>query len=229
MNNKYYIYRHLKPDCGEVFYIGMGTKYCIKTFKQEFNRAFATKNRNKFWNNVYNKYGFDVEIMFECNDLEKTKQKEIEFIHLYGRRDKGNGTLTNLTDGGDYGHDNDYNKENNPNWNNRWSNEQKEKLSKKKKKYYETRSGYGKGKTLEEIHGNEEACEIKKKMRANHADFSNDNHPRAKKVKCLQDDCYNNTIYPTIKSCAIKHGYNYHHTISEHANGNRINNKFKFV
>lgn len=32
--------------------------------------------------------------------LEQLKEKEIEFIKLYGRINQGNGTLANLTDGG---------------------------------------------------------------------------------------------------------------------------------
>lgn len=41
------------------------------------------------------------EILFDNISVENAKLKEIEFINLYGRSDLGNGTLCNLTDGGD--------------------------------------------------------------------------------------------------------------------------------
>lgn len=48
----FYVYRHIRRDTGEVFYIGKGFK----------NRAYSFLNRNPYWHNIVNKCGFDVEI-----------------------------------------------------------------------------------------------------------------------------------------------------------------------
>ena len=44
---------------------------------------------------------YEIEILFDDITYEEAKLKEIEFIKLYGRIDLNNGTLANLTDGGD--------------------------------------------------------------------------------------------------------------------------------
>lgn len=54
--------------------------------------------------------------------------------------------------------------EGNPNYGHRWTELQKENVSKKLKDYYKTHDCYLKGKTFEEIHGEEKAREIKKKL-----------------------------------------------------------------
>lgn len=101
---KHYLYRHIRLDTGEPFYIGIGTKN-----KQDLNsnlysvlyrRAYC-KSRNNLWKNIINKTPYEVEILLESNDYEFIKQKEIEFILLYGRRDCCGGLLSNLSDGGD--------------------------------------------------------------------------------------------------------------------------------
>jgi hypothetical protein len=87
------LYRHIRLDTNEVFYIGIGKKE---------KRAYERGNRrNAFWKAVVNKTDYDVEILLESDDYEFIKQKEIEFIALYGRRNLGRGSLVNLTDGGD--------------------------------------------------------------------------------------------------------------------------------
>jgi len=97
------MYRHVRLDKNEVFYIGIGTKdsrdYRMHT--SEYNRAFSKKNRSKYWKNIVNKANYKVEILLESNDYGFIKQKEIEFIKLYGRRDLGLGDLVNNTNGGD--------------------------------------------------------------------------------------------------------------------------------
>jgi hypothetical protein len=99
MTGKYYIYRHIRPDKNEVFYIGRGMEYKRST---PLRRAYATKRRNDFWNRIVNKNSgkFDVEIMFWAEERDIILEKEKEFIKLYGLRKNG-GTLVNLTDGGD--------------------------------------------------------------------------------------------------------------------------------
>jgi hypothetical protein len=87
-----YVYRHIRLDNGNPFYIGIG--------KNE-SRAYSTKGRSKFWQKIVDKCGYEVEILFDDLDYEQAKLKEQEFISLYGRANTCNGLLCNLTDGGD--------------------------------------------------------------------------------------------------------------------------------
>lgn len=84
------IYRHLKPN-GEVFYIGIGS----------LKRAFSDKGRNRFWERVAIKCGYEVQILKSNLSWEEAAELEIYLISFYGRRDLGTGTLVNLTEGGD--------------------------------------------------------------------------------------------------------------------------------
>lgn len=107
---KYYLYRHIRLDKNEPFYIGIGTKRKtkgnsskkIKSHYWIYDRAYS-KNRksSKIWNLIANKTEYIVEIVLESDDLELIKKKEQEFIKLYGRIDLKTGTLANMTDGGD--------------------------------------------------------------------------------------------------------------------------------
>lgn len=105
MLNKYYLYRHIRLDKNEPFYIGIGSKPPVidkhGNFKSEYSRAFSFSKRTKYWKNIVAKTEFEVEIMLESESHEFIKEKEIEFIALYGRKDLGKGILCNLTDGGD--------------------------------------------------------------------------------------------------------------------------------
>lgn len=94
----FYIYRHIRPDKNEVFYIGKGCWFS----KGHSNRAYDKKSRNKWWKRVVEKNGgnYEVEIIYECFTQEEVNKKEIEFIALYGKKCNG-GTLVNMTDGGD--------------------------------------------------------------------------------------------------------------------------------
>lgn len=102
---RHYLYRHIRLDTEEPFYVGIGTKpkrnYCSHT--AEYSRAYAKTGteRTNFWKGIISKSDYEVEILMESDDYEFIKQKEIEFIALHGRRNLGKGTLCNLTDGGD--------------------------------------------------------------------------------------------------------------------------------
>jgi hypothetical protein len=85
------VYRHIRLDKNEPFYIGIG---------KDIKRAFRKDSRNDYWNNI-SKNGYEVEILFENLTWEEACEKEKEFIKLYGRKDKGTGILCNMTDGGD--------------------------------------------------------------------------------------------------------------------------------
>ena len=85
------LYRHIRIDKNEPFYIGIG---------KEESRAYSQKSRNKYWKNIAKK-GYEVEILFEDLTWEQACEKEKEFIALYGRKDLKTGILVNLTDGGE--------------------------------------------------------------------------------------------------------------------------------
>jgi hypothetical protein len=85
------LYRHIRTDKQEVFYIGIG---------ESESRAYHKTNRTRIWKNIAAK-GYEIEILFEDLTWEQAKEKEKEFIALYGRRDLRLGTLVNLTDGGE--------------------------------------------------------------------------------------------------------------------------------
>ncbi len=105
MKTKYYLYRHIRHDKNEPFYIGIGTK--IKNYTSnptvEYQRAFTKikKRRNTIWSKIIEKTDYSVEILFESNNYDFIKEKEKEFIKLYGRIDLKTGSLSNLTDGGE--------------------------------------------------------------------------------------------------------------------------------
>lgn len=100
-NGKYYLYRHIRLDKNEPFYIGIGTKSKNDINTHSFYRANSNLLRNRFWHFVVEKTKYGVEIMLQSNDKAFILEKEIEFIKLYGRRDKETGSLVNLTDGGE--------------------------------------------------------------------------------------------------------------------------------
>lgn len=87
-----YVYRHIRLDKNEPFYIGIGVQ-------DKFRRAYLKQSRNQLWKNIVAKTDYEVEILFDDLTWEEAGTKEIEFISLYGRKDNG-GILANLTDGG---------------------------------------------------------------------------------------------------------------------------------
>jgi hypothetical protein len=102
----YYLYRYVRHDENVPFYIGIGTKheynsqgYKNKSLKSIYYRAYS-KDRNYVCLGITKKTSYDVEIMYETNDLNHIQDKEKEFIKLYGLIYDGSGTLTNLTMGG---------------------------------------------------------------------------------------------------------------------------------
>jgi hypothetical protein len=91
--NNCILYRHIRLDKNEVFYIGIG--------KQK-NRPYESgSKRSLFWHRVTSKTNYEVEILFDNLSWDQAKEKEKEFIKIYGRRDLNSGTLVNMTDGGD--------------------------------------------------------------------------------------------------------------------------------
>jgi hypothetical protein len=85
------LYRHIRLDKNQPFYIGIG-----KTEK----RAYEKIKRNQFWHNIVAKTDYEIEILFDNLTWDEAGEKEKEFIKLYGKRDDNTGTLVNITDGG---------------------------------------------------------------------------------------------------------------------------------
>lgn len=102
-HGEYYLYRHIRKDKNEPFYIGIGKKKNTGagTFKSVYERAVNKSSRNRHWKGVAAITDVEVEILLESNDLSFIYEKEKEFIKLYGRRDLKTGSLVNLTDGGE--------------------------------------------------------------------------------------------------------------------------------
>ena len=90
-----YVYRHIRLDTLKPFYIGIGT-----SDGGRYARAHTDQCRNRYWHNIVKKAGYTVEIMMDGLSWDETREKEIEFIKLYGRKQFG-GLLINLTDGGE--------------------------------------------------------------------------------------------------------------------------------
>ena len=89
-----YLYRHIRLDTSEPFYIGIGSD-------NNFTRAYTNRNRNKYWKNIIKKTPYEVEILLNNLTWEEACAKEKEFITLYGRKDLKTGLLCNLTNGGE--------------------------------------------------------------------------------------------------------------------------------
>jgi len=81
-----YVYGHYKADTGELFYIGKGTG----------NRAWVLTGRNSYWNNVVNKHGVEIKILYDGLTDEDAYEKEKEVIAEVGLEN-----LTNITEGGE--------------------------------------------------------------------------------------------------------------------------------
>ena len=93
-----YVYRHIRIDKNEPFYIGIG---CDSggLYKRAYD--FYSCRRSIVWNKIYNKTEISVDILVDEITYQQAQEKEVEFIKLYGRKDIGTGILTNKTDGGD--------------------------------------------------------------------------------------------------------------------------------
>jgi hypothetical protein len=89
-----YVYRHIRLDKNEPFYIGIGSD-------NNYKRAYSRFKRSKFWNNIASKTEYSVDILIDNLTWEEACEKEREFIALYGRVNLNTGTLVNLTNGGE--------------------------------------------------------------------------------------------------------------------------------
>jgi len=89
-----YLYRHIRDDKNEPFYIGIGSN-------DNYVRSKDMNGRNRIWLAITKKTKYRIEILINGLTWEEACEKECEFISLYGRINKKTGTLSNLTDGGE--------------------------------------------------------------------------------------------------------------------------------
>lgn len=94
-----YVYRHIRLDKNEPFYIGVGEDRV--GFIGKYARSKDKNQRNRYWRSIVNKTPYEIEILVDNLTWEKALEKEIEFISLHGRKDIGKGPLCNLTNGGE--------------------------------------------------------------------------------------------------------------------------------
>lgn len=90
--DNYVVYRHIRHDKNEPFYIGIGS---------ERRSRDSGRRRSVLWNRITSKTTYDIEILFYNLTWQEACEKEKELIRLYGRKDLGLGSLCNMTDGGD--------------------------------------------------------------------------------------------------------------------------------
>lgn len=95
---RHYLYRHIRLDKNEIFYIGIGTK--LRRNQGVYQRSKAKHSRNIIWKRIVSKTTWISEIVLESDDYEFIQEQEIKLIAMYGRIFNKTGTLSNLEVGG---------------------------------------------------------------------------------------------------------------------------------
>jgi hypothetical protein len=99
----YCVYALVDPKNNQIFYIGKGKKYrptahlkpsVWKNPKNTTNPFLYFKIKSLMENNVVP----EIQILYETDSEEAAYNKELELIHLYGRRFVDGGQLFNITD-----------------------------------------------------------------------------------------------------------------------------------
>lgn len=91
MDNRFYVYYHVRNDSGHIFYVGKGSG---RRLREVSNR------KNPHWHNVVKKAGFTPVILLDNLDEPTALSYEMEFIAWC--REAGY-KLVNMTDGGESG------------------------------------------------------------------------------------------------------------------------------
>lgn len=206
-----YVYRHIRLDKNEPFYIGIG-KDGDCTFKRAYYKS--KQKRNKIWIDIVNKTPYNVEILFDNISWEEACKKEIEFITLYGRINLGTGTLANLTNGGE------------GTFGLKWSEKSRLRNSirqKEEKAYWFDKkfTEQHKEKISNSLKGRHPSLETKRKISSS---LKGEKHPQYGKtsfraVKVI--DTSTGVIYDSIALCQSNTNYN---KLSEKLRGTRKNN-----
>lgn len=141
-NRAFYVYAYYIKSTDKIFHIGKGTK----------NRYKDTKNhRNQYFLNILNKYKDDVAVKILQDGLTEQEAWDLERELIEKYKTLGQ-CETNLHEGGCGGYTGNYDSEErsrkisefaktrtgekNPNYGNKWSEEQKEQASKKHKEWW---------------------------------------------------------------------------------------------
>ena len=88
---EYYVYAHYIPGSTTPFYIGKGAG----------NRAWIQGGRSKLWRNIVGKHGCEVQILYDNLNESMAFFLETELIRQHGRRITSEGSLVNITLGGE--------------------------------------------------------------------------------------------------------------------------------
>lgn len=99
-NGRFYLYRYIRQDKDEPFYVGLGTKNKDDLKYGTYARANNKHYNNDILENIIKSVKYEIEIILETDSYPFIKEKEKEFIKLYGRINRNTGTLANKTDGG---------------------------------------------------------------------------------------------------------------------------------
>ena len=91
-----YVYKHTRTDNNQIFYIGIGGNDY-----DSYKRANSTNDRNEWWYKITNKTDYKVEILYDGLEWNEACEKERELIKIIGRRCLNEGTLINITEGGE--------------------------------------------------------------------------------------------------------------------------------
>lgn len=94
--NDYYVYAHINPFTGHIFYIGKG----------KGDRCKSLHRRSERWHNYIRKYGCVIHILEDQLTQEDAFKREVYYIDKIGRKDLGKGELINMSDGGVGGNNN---------------------------------------------------------------------------------------------------------------------------
>lgn len=102
--DKYFVYKHVRLDTSEVFYIGIG-KIRISddatTWKMKHYRAFSKQGRNPIWKRIVAKTEYEVEVIHDDLSKKEAIEHEMCLINDIGRRCDSSGVLSNISIGGE--------------------------------------------------------------------------------------------------------------------------------
>ena len=93
MGSKYCLYFHINPVKQEIFYVGIGSE------KRPYSKYKG--DRSNYWHNIVKKYDYEVYVIEHFNNWTEACEREIYWIKRIGRKNLNEGTLINLTNGGD--------------------------------------------------------------------------------------------------------------------------------
>jgi len=225
-----YLYRHIRLDKNEVFYIGIGTDS-----KGKYRRAYSKNQRNRMWHGIVNKTDYEVEIVLDDIPDDKIYEKEIEFISIYGRKINKSGTLCNMTDGGEgclgFNHTEETKKilsekrigDKNPFYGKKHKN--KIVSEETRKKLSEVHQGKFVGE-LNPFYGKKHSDEVRKKMSEIQFKIAKRGDKNPMSVKII--DTETKEVFNSIREAAEKNGYTYTQ-LKSIFNGSTRNNHTKLI